>query len=157
MTIPAARSRVSVNEYLYQPYQGFFTVMRSTPLTPYSCNDARKTYTHPPLYDDPYSYRRTVGTHSDTVDLIELLDPIEICFSEVWGFPLPTIHKFMTRVPSAPFHDTAQENANFFYSDGEIVTVTALDSSGIHQFLCQPLLLLVNRKTSWNPWSRWIL
>jgi hypothetical protein len=41
-----------------------------------------------------------------------------------------TIHKFMTRIPSAIFSIFLNKTLKLFYSWGEIVPITAIDSSG---------------------------
>lgn len=65
-----------------------------------------------------------------TVDLIDLMDEIKEILHLEQVPHYSTIHKFMVRIPSAILSILLNKTLKFFYSWGEIVPITAIDSSG---------------------------
>jgi len=75
--------------------------------------------------------REVLGTnYRDTVDLVELLEPIRDLLQLERVPHYSTIHKFMTRIPSVIFTRMLKKTLLLFYSTGDIIPLTAIDASG---------------------------
>jgi len=120
---------VSTNGYINLT-KAILTVVRSSHLPLYSCKYSRKTYTQHQLMAILLLREKLSTNYRDTVELIELLTPIKHLLQLEQVPHYSTIHKFMTRVPSLFFTILLKRTLNIFYSVGEIIPVTALDSSG---------------------------
>ncbi len=91
--------------------------------------------------------REALGTdYRDTVDLVELLDPIRDLLQLEQVPHYSTLHKFMTQVPSLLFTRMLKKILVLFYFAREIIPITAIDAPGVHQRVCQSLLLQENRR-----------
>ncbi|QYZ79831.1 IS5 family transposase [Methanofollis formosanus] len=106
------------------------SVLRSSHLPLYSCKYSRKTYTQHQLMAI-LLFREALHTdYRDNVALIDLMDKIKeiLHLSQVPHYS--TIHKFMARIPSLFFTRILNKTLKRFYSWGDIIPTTAVDSSG---------------------------
>lgn len=93
---------MSTNGYINLT-KAILTTVRSSHLPLYSCKYSRKTYTQHQLMTI-LLVREVLGTnYRDTVDLVELLEPIRDLLQLERVPHYSTIHKFMTRIPSVIF------------------------------------------------------
>jgi transposase len=106
------------------------SVLRSSHLPLYSCKFSRKTYTQPQLMSILLFRELTGNDYRNTIDLIDLTGKIKeiLQLSQVPHYS--TIQKFMKRVPSIYFTKILNGTLKLFYSHGEIIPTTAIDSSG---------------------------
>nr|WP_246269975.1 IS5 family transposase [Methanofollis tationis] len=96
----------------------------------YSCKYSRKTYTQHQLMAI-LLFREALRTdYRSTVELIDLMDGIKEILQLDQVPHYSTIHKFMARIPSAIFSILLNKTLKSFYSWGEIIPITAIDSSG---------------------------
>lgn len=120
---------MSTNGYINLT-KAILTTVRSSHLPLYSCKYSRKTYTQHQLMTI-LLVREVLGTnYRDTVDLVELLEPIRDLLQLERVPHYSTIHKFMTRIPSVIFTRMLKKTPLLFYSTGDIIPLTAIDASG---------------------------
>lgn len=120
---------MSTNGYINLT-KAILTTVRSSHLPLYSCKYSRKTYTQHQLMTI-LLVREVLGTnYRDTVDLVELLEPIRDLLQLERVPHYSTIHKFMTRIPSVIFTRMLKKTLLLFYSTGDIIPLTAIDASG---------------------------
>ena len=120
---------MSTNRYI-NLINGIVSVIRSSHLPFYSCKFSRKTYNQHQLMAF-FIFREVLGTdYRDIIDLIDIADRIKdiLQLSQIPHYS--TIHKFMTRISSKIFTKILNKTQNLFYSLGEIIPTTAIDSSG---------------------------
>ena len=120
---------MSTNRYI-NLINGIVSVIRSSHLPFYSSKFSRKTYNQHKLMAI-LIFREVLGTdYRDIIDLIDITDRIKeiLQLSQIPHYS--TIHKFMTRIPSKIFTKILNKTLNMFYSQGEIIPTTAIDSSG---------------------------
>ncbi len=120
---------MSTNGYINLT-KAILTTVRSSHLPLYSCKYSRKTYTQHQLMTI-LLVREVLGTnYRDTVDLVELLEPIRDLLQLERVPHYSTIHKFMARIPSVIFTRMLKKTLLLFYSTGDIIPLTAIDASG---------------------------
>ncbi|ACL17585.1 IS5-like element ISMepa1 family transposase [Methanosphaerula palustris] len=106
------------------------SVLRSSHFPLYSCKYSRRTYTQHQLMAI-LLFREALGTdYRDVVELINLMGRIKDILNLDQVPHYSTIHKFMARTPSAVLSIFLNKTLKLFYSWGEIVPTTAIDSTG---------------------------
>jgi len=89
--------------------------------------------------------REVLGTnYRDTVDLVELLEPIRDLLQLERVPHYSTIHKFMTRIPSVIFTRMLKKTLLRFLFNRRYNPPNGHRCFRVHQRVCQSLLLLEN-------------
>ena len=116
--------------------QAAISVVKSTRLTPYSCKFSKKIYTQHQLlalilFKDfrNQHYREFIEDIRDMNGVQEILD-----LSEVPHFT--TLQKFLCRLKTLYLRITFRKTVNLFYSNDDIIPITAIDSSGFTSGYC---------------------
>ena len=110
--------------------QAAISVVKSTHLKPYSCKFSKKIYTQHQLlvlilfkdYRNQH-YREYIEDVGDMERIQEILE-----LSIVPHFT--TVQKFLCRIRSLYLRFTFRKTLNLFYSNDDIIPITAIDSSG---------------------------
>ena len=116
--------------------QAAISVVKSTHLKPYSCKFSKKTYTQYQLlvlilfkdYRNQH-YREFIDDVGDMEGVQETLD-----LSVVPHFT--TLQKFLHRLKSLYLRITFKKTVDLFYSNDDIIPITAIDSSGFTSGYC---------------------
>ena len=116
--------------------QSAISVVKSTHLNPYSCKYSKKIYTQHQLlalvlFKDfrNQHYRDFIEDIGDMSGVQEILD-----LSEVPHFT--TLQKFLCRLKTLYLRITFRKTVNLFYSNDDIIPITAIDSSGFTSGYC---------------------
>ena len=119
----STRSRdLSTNSYI-NLIKGIVSVIWSSQILP-------KTYNQHQLMTI-LIFREVLGTdYRDIIDLIDIADRIKDILQLIRIPHNSTIHTFMNRIPSKIITKILNKTLNLFYSQGEIIPTTAIDSSG---------------------------
>jgi len=112
------------------------SVVKSTHLKPYSCKFSKKTYTQNQLlvlilfkdYRNQH-YREFIEDVGDMKNVQETLD-----LSVVPHFT--TLQKFLCRIKSLYLRLTFKKTVDLFYSNDNVIPITAIDSSGFTSGYC---------------------
>ena len=110
--------------------QAAISVVKSTHLKPYPCKFSKKIYTQHQLlvlilfkdYRNQH-YREYIEDIGDMERIQEILE-----LSRVPHFT--TVQKFISRIKSLYLRFTFRKTLNLFYSNDDIISITAIDSSG---------------------------
>ena len=116
--------------------QAAISVVKSTHLKPYSCKFSKKTYTQYQLlvlilfkdYRNQH-YREFIDDVGDMEGVQETLD-----LSVVPHFT--TLQKFLHRLKSLYLRITFKKTVDLFYSNDDVIPITAIDSSGFTSGYC---------------------
>lgn len=120
---------MSTNRYI-KLIRHICSVLRSSHLPLYSCKYSRRTYTQHQLMAI-LLFREALGTdYRDVVELINLMGGIKDILQLDQVPHYSTIHKFMARTSSGVLSIFLNKTLKLFYSWGEIVPTTAIDSTG---------------------------
>jgi len=116
--------------------QAAISVVKSTRISPYSCKYSKKTFTQHQhlvliLFKDYRNqhYREFIEDVGDMERIQEILD-----LSIVPHFT--TLQKFLRRIKTLYLRITFGKTLNLFYSDHDIIPITAIDSSGFTSGYC---------------------
>ena len=116
--------------------QAAISVVKSTHLNPYSSKFSKKVYTQPQLlililFKDfrNQHYREFIEDVGDMKGVQETID-----LSVVPHFT--TLQKFLSRIKSVYLRLTFRKTVNLFYSNDDIIPITAIDSSGFTSGYC---------------------
>ncbi|ACL17147.1 IS5 family transposase [Methanosphaerula palustris] len=120
---------MSANRYI-KLIRYICSVLGSSHLPLYSCKYSKKTYTQHQLMAILLFREAHCIDYRDVVELINLMGRIKSIFQLDQAPHYSTIHKFMARTPSIFFSRFLNKTLKLFYSWGEIVPITAIDSSG---------------------------
>ena len=120
---------MSTNRYI-KLIRYICSVLRSSHLPLYSCKYSRRTYTQHQLMAI-LLFREALSTdYRDVVELINLRGRIKDILKPDQVPHYSTIHKFLARTTSIILSRFLNRTLKIFYSRGEIVLITAIDSSG---------------------------
>jgi len=116
--------------------QAALSVVTSTRISPYSCKYSKKIFTQHQLlalvlfkdYRNQH-YREFIEDVGDMEGVQEILD-----LSVVPHFT--TLQKFLCRIKSLYLRLTFKKTVNLFYSNDDIIPITAIDSSGFTSGYC---------------------
>ena len=116
--------------------QAALSVVTSTRISPYSSKFSKKLYTQHQLLalvlfkeDRNQHYREFIEDIEDMEKVQEILDlPIVPHFT--------TLQKFLCRIKSLYLRFTFRKTLNLFYSNDDIIPITAIDSSGFTSGYC---------------------
>ncbi len=122
--------------------------VRSPGLPPYSGKCSQKTYTQYQHMTILLLWETLSTDYRDTVDFFDLLNQIKDLLQREQVLRYPTLHMSMIGVPSLFFAILLKKTLNHFYSVGEIVSITAMDSPGFTSAYTSHLLLLASRKNT---------
>jgi len=105
-------------------------------------------------------FREPLGNdHRDIVEFINLMGRIKDTLKLDQVPHYSTIHKFRAQTPSTILSRFLNRTLNLFYSGGEIVPITAIDSSGFP--VCTPVIIVIlgiqgrlGIKFDWNRYTQ---
>ena len=128
-------SNISSNKYL-NFIDTALTVSGNSRLEIYSCKYSKRTYTQHQLLALVLLKEYLNEDYRDIVELVELMDKVQTKLGLKQVPHFTTLHKFMTRIKTILLNRLLHQTIKLFYSRGERIEVTAVDSTGFTSGHC---------------------
>jgi hypothetical protein len=126
---------ISSNKYL-NFIDTALAVSGNSRLEIYSCKYSKRTYTQHQLLALVLLKEYLNEDYRDIVELVELMDKVQTKLGLKQVPHFTTLHKFVTRIKTILLNRLLHQTIKLFYSRGERIEVTAVDSTGFTSGHC---------------------
>ncbi|ADI73096.1 transposase IS4 family protein [Methanohalobium evestigatum Z-7303] len=126
---------ISSNKYL-NFIDTALAVSGNSRLEIYSCKYSKRTYTQHQLLALVLLKEYLNEDYRDIVELVELMDKVQTKLGLKQIPHFTTLHKFVTRIRTILLNRLLHQTIKLFYSHGERIEVTAVDSTGFTSGHC---------------------